>query len=233
MIHLGFAKQAARSLAKDFAAGVDPIGVVTYRYGAADARGKIEKSRRQKAIIAGTAGGLLGGGVAIPAITVGAVRAGQGFIKGKGNIGTRAVRGLRGFAEGAKEPFRQIVDTNRASMALRRVSKGGKAMGKPELGSVQRVVKDVNIKDLEEAAAATGSTPGKLLTLFRSGQVSRGTAKALSPSVTNSARSVNAAFGSSALISGGTATVGYVRGEGDETTFQARLREKVKEIKTK
>ena len=46
------------------------------------------------------------------------------------------------------------MDTTRASKALKRVSQSGGSLRKPELKSVQRVAKGVNIKDLEEASTA-------------------------------------------------------------------------------
>jgi hypothetical protein len=233
MIHLGFAKQADRPLMKDFAAGIDPIGMLTYRYGATDARHKIERARRRKALAVGTAGGLIGGGLIVPAATVGAIRGGQAALKGKGGIGSRIARGGAAALKGMGEPFRQIVDANRGNRALKRMIRTGKGLSGPEQRSVSRLVKGVNVSELEAAGKATGRSAAAVMKDVRSGRVTKRTAKALAPSVESTARSVNAAFGSSAAISGGTALVGYARGESDETAFQKRVSKKVKELKAK
>ena len=233
MIHLGFVKQAERSLSRDFAAGVDPIGMLTYRYGANDARHKIERSQRRKALAVGTAGGLIGGGLIVPAATMGAVRGGQAVLKGKGGVGTRIARGGAAALKGMGEPFRQIVDANRGNRALKRMVRSGRALSPSEQSSVSRLVKGVNVSELEAAGKATGRSAAAVMKDIRGGRVTKRTAKALSPSVESSARSVNAAFGSSAAISGGTALVGYARGESDETNFQKRVLKKVKELKAK
>lgn len=233
MIHLGFAKQADRALVKDFGAGIDPIGMLTYRYGATDARHKIKRRQRTKALVVGTAGGLIGGGLLIPAATVGMIRGGQGVLKGKGSLKSRIARGGVAALKGMGEPFRQIVDANRGNRALKRMIRTGKGLSGSEQRSISRLVKGVNVSELEVAGKATGRSAAAVMKDIRSGRITKRTAKALAPSVESTARSVNAAFGSSAAISGGTALVGYARGESDETAFQKRVLKRVKELKAK
>ena len=66
MFGSGLVKEAARSLGKDFAAGIDPFGNWTSQYAQDTQRAHASEAEHKKRQLVGTAGGLLGGAVAVP-----------------------------------------------------------------------------------------------------------------------------------------------------------------------
>lgn len=105
-----------RSIGKDFAAGVDPFGSVTFGYGLKDA--PISEGEAAKRNAAAVGGGLVGGAVVVPAAISGAIGAAKGATKG----GLRGA--VKGGIEGAHSIYSKIYRGVRGNRSLGRVQEG-------------------------------------------------------------------------------------------------------------
>lgn len=95
------------SPAQDFAAGFDPLGVWTTRFAKRNEEAGLSETDHAKRQAINAAGGLLGGGFAVPTITNSLIEGGQSAYKGSGTKGT--VLGLgAGMAEGAVAPWKKL-----------------------------------------------------------------------------------------------------------------------------
>lgn len=131
------------SYLKDFAAGVDPFGLYTNALGrdAEAARLSDEEHRIKRTL--GTAGGFVGGAAILPSAISGLSGGLQGMSNARGGLGARLASGAAGAMDGAKKPFRAVIDGRRAIKGLSRVSEGGGEFTPQELKSLGFAVGNV------------------------------------------------------------------------------------------
>ena len=207
---------AGRSIASDFMAGVDPTGTKTFQYGMDDqARGGASGVRRA----VGTAGGVLGGAVAIPAATGGIVGAAKGFATGSGGIKSRLLSAAKGALWGAKKPFSMLYHGSRG---LRGVTsaQAGRAMTGGEAQSLRRLVS-------ESAPAGMVKIP-KTPTGARATEYVRGLGgartEALRKHLVGETATGAGLLGASGVIGGGSAYLQYGKGADTQKRLGARPR---------
>lgn len=152
-------KAAAGEYAKDFMAGMDPFGAWTSGYGQkAERAGVTEKKHRTKQLLA-TAGGLVGGGLAVPA-GIGGVTGGVSSALGaKGGAKARAAAGLAGAAKGALEPFTGLHRAMKAKKVTRRMAESGNIpsnLTDDEMKSLKYVAENTPIGALSGLAKGRG-----------------------------------------------------------------------------
>ena len=124
-----------RSYARDFGAGVDPFGTISFKYGMKDVISKDKHPRRRRAV--NTLGGMTGGILLIPSATYGLVSGTKAFAKSSGGLSSRMSKGALGAAHGAMYPYKAIMDTSTSAGAIRsgRVSHKTAKVLKDLLGS--------------------------------------------------------------------------------------------------
>lgn len=86
-----------RSYMKDFLAGVEPMGIITFGYGAKDIKRPAKEQAMRRAV--GTTGGFLGGAAAVPSALGGIAGLGTGLLNwrrgGLRGLGRSAWRGIK------------------------------------------------------------------------------------------------------------------------------------------
>jgi len=230
MIHIGFGKEA-RSIAKDFVAGVDPTGIATHGFGANDERAGMSKGRRFVRQSAGVAGGVIGGGVGIPALTMGAIRGVQGSAAGSGGgIRGRIAGGVRGFLRGAKEPLTRAYSANRARWALRQAATRGKAIPQSVQKSMKETLKHVSVGELAGAGkrlsgpSGKGPAPAAMAAMLQSKTTPKSLIPRIRPLVRGASNDINTGLAAGAVVGGGSAAMQYSRGVSSEKETQRRVR---------
>ena len=124
----------ARTILKDFLAGVDPTGTKTFQYGIQDAPVSEGEAKARRTI--GTVGGVVGGAGLIPAAAGGVIGGVNGLARG----GLRG--GARGFVQGAVSPYTSIYRGARAYGSLGRMG-AGQAISKAEKANLVKMVGEV------------------------------------------------------------------------------------------
>lgn len=213
-VRQGLIKEAQaprRSYMRDFLGGVDPTGGATFQYGMQD----VETGRRRTGLrrAVGTAGGLAGGAVAVPAGVSGLIGAVKGFSRGKGGLRGRLAGAGRGFLSGAASPFRKVYRAARAKGALKAVGAGKTLTGKQGKALHTFATKEIPgghlLKGVSPAQAgrAASRLPPEMLAKAREGVSSRlGTGLAT--------------LGTSGAIGGGSAYLQYGKGRGAAQRYQ-------------
>lgn len=202
--------KVARSLMKDFMAGVDPTGTRTFQYGMEDtAKGKPSSVRRA----VGTAGGVVGGAAAVPAAVGGVVGAIKGFALGKGK-GGRLMGALKGAKSGAIKPYTSLFRGVRARRALQ-AQQAGKKLTERQVGDLSRFAGEhipVGGEKMQQAVRRGVQR----MTPEMAGEAS----KRLSGEIAGG----GAALGLSGLVGGGSAYMQYGKGAKTQQSVNRQLR---------
>lgn len=120
----GAAAPGVSSYMKDFVGGIDPFGTYTSQYGqAAQQAGLSEKDHAKKRAVS-TVGGLVGGGLLVPAAIGGTVK-GVSALGGGGSIAQRLARAGSAALQGAVEPYSNLRKAYNAKTGLREIAAGG------------------------------------------------------------------------------------------------------------
>lgn len=213
---IGFSKQA-RSIVKDFLAGVDPVGIKTTQYGEQDARaGKHSPVRAA----VGAVGGVIGGGIAVPSAIFGVIGASKGLIAGKGLSG-KLIGAGNGFVTGFKRPVTELYHAHKATSAIGRVRAGGASISGAERESMKRVARSVNLGSFETAKATfLGGGGGRI---WMNGPRARLLESAHS-AAKSKLREVQSGLALGGAVGGVSAALQYYRGPKTES----RIRERIK-----
>lgn len=163
-------KRARRALLKDFLGGVEPTGTLTYRYGSEDVDDPKARPGLRRAI--GTAGGAMGGAVAIPSAVSGVIGL------GKGVLGLRKGRGLRHLARsgwrGLKQPISTVYHGTKAKRMLeelkRRQMEGWRTHFARPRPDPNRIPPRKLVKDLKKSLSALEGRKVRRLPMTRWGQ---------------------------------------------------------------
>lgn len=192
-------KISERSYVKDWLAGVDPTGGYTFQYGMDDARASDEEARRRRLV--GTAGGLIGGGLAVPSAIYGLIHAAKGF--GQGGIRGAA----RGLISGIKHPIASPWRAWQAKKSLRAINAGARATGR----DVSRVSKVLGETGMPTRYGVLAKNDPRLAAKMLDKAPSTQKREALS-AVSGKLTEGLAALGLSSGISGGAAYLQYGKG---------------------
>lgn len=148
-----------RSYAKDFLAGVDPTGTVTYGYGVRDAPSSPKSQLTRKMV--GTVGGAVGGALAIPSAISGLIGAGSGILdvkrKGPGAI-------WHGFTKGLARPVVGTYRAMRARSLLRRAAMG-QNLTRQQGKVIQKFIEENKpkvVREIKQRVQAPGRALGEL-----------------------------------------------------------------------
>lgn len=204
-----WSKVAGRNVGKDFGAGIDPTGVVTYGYGIADAPKSKATARKRRLL--GTAGGMVGGALIVPSALSGLMGAGKGLIRlrreGLAGLGRHTLTGLK----------RPLVEPVRAWLARRSLAQmaAGKTLG----SSAKARLLDLVGQGLKDVNPIIGKRLGKLWAkaspATRFGLLSSAEPKAYAGASTMLSRRVNQAasfMGLGGLVNAGSAYYQYGQG---------------------
>ena len=116
-------KEARRIGVSDFLGGIDPTGGATFQYGMEDVEDPTQKAHGARAL--GTAGGLVGGAVVVPASISGLIEGGKGLVQTSGGLGKRLAGAGRGLVSGAMKPFKQVAGGIKARGVMDKVRREG------------------------------------------------------------------------------------------------------------
>jgi hypothetical protein len=218
--------------AKEFAAGVDPFGIWSGRYGQEAQREGISEGKHKARQLVGTAGGVLGGGLLVPSAISGIMGAVGGA---KGGLGGAA----RGFVKGFKKPVGSLVQAGRARGLLRRAAKSGSAVASKAEGKALRgLAEQVPVGDLAAAARGQGKGVAGLAAkaketipeLLQAGQgglrISAEHAAPVQAALKAPIRKAVTGVGLGGAVGGLGAYAQYGKGRQAEKEFQQRLKEK-------
>ena len=230
-----FEKISVSGYAQDFAAGVDPFGAWSSRYGQEAEQAGLSKRQHRLKQGVGIAGGVLGGSLAVPSAISGIIEAGSQASKGHG-LSDRLVRGGRGFISGFKKPVGALLDAGTTTKFLRQAattSGGATAKGK-QLQAIRGFVSEAPTGAVTEALSKGkgGLNPSALRNLGGSLQASGGkdlhVPQELAKQLHGTANAERAKFmtglGLGGVVGGVGAGAQYSKGRQAEKGFQRRLR---------
>lgn len=153
--------------AREFAAGVDPFGIWTGRYGQEAERAGTSERKHRTLQALGTAGGVVGGGLLVPSVISGVMGAVGGATKG----------GWKGLApaawKGFKKPVGDLVRAAQATKFLRRAAGSTKGVvpSQKERKMIQSLVAEVPLGEV----AGKGVNPEVIKRLQEIGGKTRAT----------------------------------------------------------
>lgn len=189
-----------RAHIKDILAGVDPTGTKTFQYGMEDVDKPKGEARLRRTL--GVAGGVVGGGIAVPMAIYGIIEAARG-------LSTGGVKGMAsGLVKGMKRPVVAPVQAMRAKSVLKRLKKPGAVASERDTSAVFKMFEESPVGSkitslLKEYPTSTAALLTKLPTKVKGrlhSVVSEELASALAP------------MGLAGAISGGSAYVQYGKG---------------------
>lgn len=222
--------------ARDFAAGMDPLGVWTGQYAAEAEREGADRRRHLAKGTASTLGGAVGGAVLLPSAITGLMGAVKGY--SKGGLGGAG----KGFVEGAKGPGESLLNALRARSYLGRAAKAqsGRLKASPEeYGAIKSLVGDISLKDVLGIGRKAGEESGKsgINPLSFASAVPgmlRGNlsltpeqARMAQSGIKTPFRSVMSGLGLAAGVGGLSAGAQYAKGMSDEKAYKQREQEAV------
>ena len=216
-----------RSVLKDFAAGVDPTGTLTFDYGRADPGVSERTSAIRRGV--GMVGGTIGGALAIPAGISGVIGAGQAFAKARGGLRSRFAAMPGGLLYGAKKPFSQLYHAGRAGGVLRRAEQeGAEALSKKDVSALSSFGKQMVPTELQALAAHQRAAQ-----VLQKPEAIRSTVQGMTPEQLQAARSAvsgeavaaGMGLGLSGAIGGGSAYMQYGRGRAVGQQHQRELQQ--------
>lgn len=217
---------------QDFVAGLDPFGMLTSQYGQRAQRAGISEQEHAKKRRIGTVGGLVGGGIMLPAAISGTI-SGAGALGGGGSVGQRLARAGSAALSGATKPFRGLYQAAKAQRALGQAAQGQRLDPK-QIEALKSIAGQARIGDVvgqSKAPGRLGSMLGALkarkeLARLEKGYVNPEVAKALQPQIRAAAGEGLATLGMGAGVGGLGAYVQYGKGREAEKDFQARMGQK-------
>jgi len=198
----------SRSYGYDFLAGVDPTGASTFQYGLDDGlEGNASSARRA----VGTAGGVAGGTLLIPALAGGVTGLFKGIARGKPGVAGRLLGAGRGLLQGVVDPYTKLYNAAQARRGLRSIQQGGNMTSRQLAAANKLAPKSVLTHPL--AGFAPLQDPARASGLLRSLPTSSlsGLDNAIKGQLTGAA----GAFGVSGALGGLSAGLQY--GKGVET----------------
>jgi len=210
--------------AKDFAAGIDPFGAYTSRYGQEAQRKGLSRKTHRKKQMAGVAGGVVGGAVVVPSAIHGLIGAGKGLASG-GGVRGMARGAVSGAVRGAKYPLESVYRGTKAVKTLNRAAKttGGVSLTKAQKKNLRYMSDNASVdaaRDQAEKALKAGSP----LRTSSSNRISQDQAKQVLPGARKELAGGYAQLGLGGAIGAGGAHVQYQKGRDAEKEFQSRLK---------
>ena len=203
-----------RSLMSDFMGGIDPTGTKTFQYGMQDARGGGPSGVRRAV---GTAGGLVGGAMAIPAAIGGTVGALKGFASGHGGVARRLISAGKGAVSGSIKPYTSLYKGVQGKKALS-AHLAGKKLTESQSKNLQRLVKDSNpVASMKGSNLSAEQTQG-LLSRFKPKDID-----SARRSLTGEIAGGAGAIGLSGAISGGSTYMQYGKGVNTQQSVNKQL----------
>lgn len=145
------ARAEASSLGQDFLAGMDPFGFWTADYGQQAERANLSETEHALKRGVGTAGGLVGGSLLIPAAIGGVTGTGKGFLETQGGLGKRLSAGLAQGASDAMSPYKKLLNAHEAAKATKRVGDFGGEFSPDELKAITESLGETKVKSIRDA----------------------------------------------------------------------------------
>jgi hypothetical protein len=141
---------------------MDPFGFWTAEYGQKAEREGLSETEHALKRGVGTAGGLVGGGLVLPAAIGGIAGGAKGFFGAQGGLGKRMAAGLAQGAESAMSPYQKLLNAHRASKATKRVGEHGGEFAADELKAITDALGETKVKSIRESVdnLMSGATEG-------------------------------------------------------------------------
>jgi hypothetical protein len=227
-------KIAASNYAQDFAAGIDPFGAWSSRYGQEAERSGVSEGKHRLKRGLGIAGGALGGSLAVPSAISAIVEAGSQASKGRG-VKDRLLRGARGLVTGFKKPVGALINAGKTTKFLgaAAATKGGATAKGKQLKAIRGLLDEAPAGAVAEAVGKGkgGLNPEALKNLGQSLKSTGGkelhVPQELAQKLHGTAKSERAKFMTGLGLGGVVGAVGagaqYGKGRQAEQGFQKRL----------
>lgn len=235
---LKLAAAPPNTVGQNFAAGLDPFGFASSRYGQQAQQAGLSESDHNKRMVGNVVGGAVGSGLIVPSAISGMISGATGFAGTPGGLGKRLAAGGRDFMWGVKRPIRGVIQGIQTKRFLNQAAKaGGPSKVPPHIQRAMRdASKEVPIASVTDSAnyadgarnAARQARKARpklreMEQLIRRKQITPAMAEELKAPTATSLNTGLAMLGLGGAVGSAGAGIQYQKGRAAERGFQERI----------